>query len=478
MTWHWKKLVPVDRYSVRIEQYITEEDKQTITLLYQPLIGAIANSLYVTLLSHLEKEQYWSKEYTHRQLMIVLGTSLEIIYEERKKLEAVGLLKTHKATDDNGGTYIYDIQPPMTPKHFFENDVLSVYLFNRLGKTHYRQLRDRFVIETLHSQQFQDVTYAFDEVFTSIHHSEMVSSLKSEDGNDLKKKEGQEVITKEEHNDFKMNGEDFDFELLEKSLTSTINADQILTFDVRQAIVRLAFVYRIEPLEMSSILLQALLHDDYVDIDELRKKTQEWYKVEHGTEPPGLALRTQPMNKRTMNNRQALTEEERTIQFYENTSPLSLLEIRSGGAKVPLADVKIIESLMLDHKLHPGVVNVLLDFILWSQDMKLSKALVDKIGGHWSRKKVQTVKEAMTIALKEQEKTKKQSNSQSTSIKRAHGQRKTNSRRDQLPKWLLEEQEKQKNDANDQSLKPKAERVQKQEKSFAELLAERNKRKE
>lgn len=472
MTWHWKKLVPIDRYSVRLEQYITDEDKQIVTLLYQPLIGAIANSLYVTLISQLENEQYWSKEFTHRQLMIILGTSLEVIYEERKKLEAVGLVKSYKSTNEDGSSYIYEIQPPMTPKQFFENDVLSVYLFNRLGKTYYRQLRDRFVVPTFDSQLFQDVTYAFDEVFTSIHHSEIVSSLKSEDGKTLKVQDGEEIISKNDQNEYKLKGDDFDFELLEKSLMSTINVDQVLTPDVRQAIVRLAFVYRIAPLEMSSILLQALLHDDYLNIEELRKKVQEWYKVEHGSDPPGLALRTQPIHKRTMHNRQALTEEERTIQFYENTSPLSLLEIRSQGAKVPLADVKIIESLMLDHKLNPGVVNVLLDFVLWSQDMKLSKALVDKIGGHWSRKNIQTVKEAMAFALKEQEKAKKQANKSSASVDRkTQTGKQKNMRRDQLPKWLLDEQAQQKQ-------KPQENKSGKQEKSFAELLAERNKRKE
>ncbi|WP_062047817.1 replication initiation and membrane attachment family protein [Bacillus sp. JCM 19034] len=472
MSWHWKKLIPIDRYTVRLEQYITDDDKQIITLLYQPLIGPIANSLYVTLISQLEKEQYWSRENTHRQLMIILGTSLEVIYEERKKLEAVGLLKSYKSTDEHGSSYIYEIQPPMTPKQFFENDVLSVYLFNRLGKTYYRQLRDRFIVPTIDSQQYQDVTYAFDEVFTSIHHSEMVSSLKSDDGKTLKIQDGEEIITKRDENEFKINGDDFDFELLEKSLMSTINVDQVLTPEVRLAIVRLAFVYQITPLEMSSILLQALLHDDYLDIEELRKKVQEWYKVEHGSDPPGLALRTQPANKRTMHNRQALTEEERTIQFYENTSPLSLLEIRSQGAKVPLADVKIIESLMLDHQLNPGVVNVLLDFVLWSQDMKLSKALVDKIGGHWSRKNIQTVKEAMTFALKEQEKAKKQANkSNGATERKLQNSKHSNTRRDQLPKWLLEEQALKKP-------QPQQQKDDNQEKSFAELLAERNKQKE
>lgn len=474
MTWHWKQLLPVDRFSVRTSQYITELDQLTLTLLYQPLIGAIANSFYGTLLAQLEKDQYWSREQTHRQLMLLLGTSLEVIFEERKKLEGIGLLKTFKRKDDEGTTYLYELQPPMTPKQFFENDVLSVYLFNRLGKTHYRQLRERFILDAIDKDEYTETTYAFDEVFASLHHSEMVSNLKSETSNALTIDSGQELITKASSSSLTFD-HDFDFDTLEKSVSRSVNPSEVFTTEVRQAISRLAFVYRIEPLEMSSIVLQALLHDDQLNIEELRKKVQEWYKIEHGTEPPALAMRTQPVVHQQMNGKVPTTDEERTVQFYETTPPLSLLEIRSDGAKVALADVKIIESLMMDHNLNPGVINVLLDLMLWSHDMKLSKALIDKIAGHWSRKKVKTVPEAMTLALQEQNKNKPKQ-STASSYKRQPG--KTGAvRRDKLPKWLLAEKEKDKSVEVAKKSETTNDEADK-EKSFAQLLEERRKMKE
>ncbi|GAE28302.1 helicase loader DnaB [Halalkalibacter wakoensis JCM 9140] len=441
MTWHWKELLPVDRLCVRTSNYITDLDRLTLTLLYQPLIGAGAHSLYASLLSQLEKDQYWSNELTHRQLMLLLGVSLEVIYEERKKLEGIGLLKTYKRKDEGGGaTYLYEIQPPMTPKQFFENDVLSVYLFNRLGKSHYRALRERFTIDQISHEDYTEMTHAFDEVFVSLHHSEMVSNLQSETGNALQINKEKELLSTNEG--IEMIFTQFDFSLFEKSLASFIVPEEILTDDVRKMITRLAFVYQIEPLEMSSIVQQALLHDEKLDLQQLRKKAQEWYKVEHGNEPPGLGLQKQPVNHQTMAGIEPKTEEERTIKFYETTSPLELLEIRSNGGKVPVADAKIIESLLIDHQLLPGVINVLLDFMLYSHDMKLSKALIDKIGGHWARKKVHTVKEAMQLALVEQQKTTKEKTkgSQSEPQKRS-GQRKQPQKRDKLPKWLIADKE-------------------------------------
>ncbi|KHF41034.1 replication initiation and membrane attachment family protein [Halalkalibacter okhensis] len=473
MTWHWKELLPVDRFSVRTSNYITEMDRQTLALLYQPLTGALAHSVYVTLLSQLEKDQYWSDELTHRQLMLLLGVSLEVIYEERKKLEGIGLLKTYKRKDEEGGaTYLYELQPPMTPKQFFENDVLSVYLFNRLGKSHYRVLRDRFTIDKIDHDQYTEMTYAFDEVYVSLHHSEMVTNLQSETSNALKMNKEKELLSINDQNEMIFN--QFDFDLLEKSLSTFIVPEEILTSDVRKTISRLAFVYKIEPLEMSSIVQQALLHDEKLDLLELRKKAQEWYKVEHGNEPPGIGMQKQPLNQQTMAGKEPQTEEERTIKFYETISPLELLEIRSNGGKVAAADVKIIESLIIDHQLLPGVTNVLLDFMLYSQDMKLSKALVDKVAGHWSRKKVKNVKEAMQLALLERRKTTEASNQKRTQsqAKKRPSQKRQMQKRDKLPKWLVDDKVKQ--EQVEQSTNPSKENVnadrKNDEQSFEEML--------
>ena len=48
--------------------------------------------------------------------------------------------------------------------------------------------------------------------------------------------------------------------------------------------------------------------------------------------------------------------------------------------------------------MNPGVVNVLIDYVLKTNDNKLERGLVETIAGHWSRKKIETVEEAMEIA--------------------------------------------------------------------------------
>ena len=51
-----------------------------------------------------------------------------------------------------------------------------------------------------------------------------------------------------------------------------------------------------------------------------------------------------------------------------------------------------------------GVVNVLLEYVMLSTDMKLPKSYVEKIADHWNRKNLKTAKEAMDLARQERDK--------------------------------------------------------------------------
>ena len=76
------------------------------------------------------------------------------------------------------------------------------------------------------------------------------------------------------------------------------------------------------------------------------------------------------------------------MHFFETTAPMQVLEMLSDGAKPAPADMKIVEALLLDHELNPGVVNVLIDYVMRQNDMKLPKALIEKIAANWKRLKI------------------------------------------------------------------------------------------
>ena len=62
---------------------------------------------------------------------------------------------------------------------------------------------------------------------------------------------------------------------------------------------------------------------------------------------------------------------------------------------------------MIEQKLNPGVVNVLISYVLQVNDQQLKKSFVETIAGQWKRLNVETVEDAMRLTEKEHKKLKK-----------------------------------------------------------------------
>ena len=89
------EILPADTYTVVNKTILNSNDRKLITMLYQPIIGYTATSLYFSLIDDLDKLELLSDDLTHHHLMSTMQLRLETIVEARKKLEAVGLLKTY-----------------------------------------------------------------------------------------------------------------------------------------------------------------------------------------------------------------------------------------------------------------------------------------------------------------------------------------------------------------------------------------------
>src|SRR5699024_2125725 len=105
----------------------------TLTSLYQPLVGALAYSLYMTLWSQIESYNNWSESATHRSLMNIVQLDLNEVLHARKKLEGIGLLTTYVKENDDVRCFYYQLEIPMSPQEFLNDGALNVYLYNRIG---------------------------------------------------------------------------------------------------------------------------------------------------------------------------------------------------------------------------------------------------------------------------------------------------------------------------------------------------------
>ncbi|EKN67465.1 DnaD domain protein [Schinkia azotoformans] len=399
MSEHWKELLPIDDYIVRTNGILQDFDRKVLTLLYQPLIGALCYSLYMTLWSEIDVNRLWGDKNKHYHLMNLMQINLDSILNERKKLEGIGLLKTY-LKDGETKTYIYELQPPLSPENFFNDGLLNIYFYNRLSKTSFNKIKHFFTDKSLNESDYKDVTSSFTDVFMSLNPSELKTS-ENELSNDLTVDNHNEFIIRNDAPDIFVSKDNFDFDLFFAGISDSLISLKAFNPKVREVIAKLSFIYSFNTIEMKSIVLQAIDEKDEINIEQLRKAARDFYQFSHGEALPRLVERIQPLNYRTMNLKDPQNKEEQLINQLENISPYQLLVSISGGAEPSVSDLKIIENVMFNQKLNPGVVNVLIYFVMLRSDMKLTKNYVDKVASHWARKKVKTVKEAMDLAKEE-----------------------------------------------------------------------------
>ncbi|MGF2617341.1 Replication initiation and membrane attachment protein [Rossellomorea vietnamensis] len=394
---HWNKIQPVDRYTVCLNGVIQEYERKAVTFLYQPLIGPVCYSLYMTLLNEVEENKLNSEQSSHYHLMNFLSSNLPDVYEARMKLEGIGLLKTYEKQDGDPREFIYEVQPPLSPQQFFSDGMLNVYLFRKIGKTHFNRLKKFFCDDEKDFSQYREVTRSFQDIYTS---SQSINLLDEEAESASSLSEGKRFTEPRNSSGVPVDTIDFDFDLLLAGLTQNMVPRRSFTPDVKDTVAKLSCLYSIDPLQMKNVVLSALTEDDEINIEELRKAARDWYQL-HNAGDPLPDLQTKNEKPPEASRKPPATKEEELIEYLETTSPKEVLKDISGGIEPAKSDLQAIEEVMISKKLSTGVANVLLQYVLLKTDMKLTKGYVEKIASQWVRKKVSTAQEAMELAKKE-----------------------------------------------------------------------------
>ncbi len=432
---HWQQLLPVDQYRVTTKGILGDYDRKIITMLYQPLIGPLSTSLYMTLWSELENNKLWSHETNHYNLMNILDIPLNDIFQARIKLEGIGLLKVFKRVQEEEASFVYELMAPLSPEQFFTDGMLNIYLYKKVGKAQFAKLKQFFCDEQFDHGQFEEVTKSFTEVFASSH---MTNGLyiSEESKPDLEPEQGQSFISAVQQQELGGFMDTFDFPLFFAGLKASLVSEKAFTKEIKETIAKLAYIYGINPLAMQTIVIRAMNEKDEIDEEELRKAARSWYQIEYSEEYPSLAEQTQPMQYRQSAGGEE-TQEDKFIRHLETISPRELLRQYGNGAEPTINDLKIVEEIMLEQKLLPGVMNVLIDFVMNINDMKFTRAYVTSIAGQWARKDVKTVKEAMELARGEYKKS--QNNLPKNNGKSYNSKKRV--RTEMVPEWLKEAKE-------------------------------------
>lgn len=384
-----ERVLPADMFTVVNKTIINDTDSKILFMLYQPIIGSDAVSLYLTLVSYLDKLELISEVWSHHHLMTSLKLRLDNIIEAREKLEAVGLVKTFiKSGEVN--QFVYEIYSPLSPREFFDNPLLDTILYNEIGEIEYSKVKEYYSLPIINLSDYEDITCRFQDVFSIMDMTDFEASL-----NDLKNTTKNKI-----------------------SLMSSINLDNVLsiipdeilnprsiTLDIKDFLYRMDFVYGFNEDEMTELIKSSCNLKRVIDKEKFKDNAKNYYKFEHFGNLPSLALKTQPEYLRKKNLSNNLRDKK--IYEYETTSPYDYLYSKHTGTRITSSETAILQYLLVEMNLNPGVVNVILDYVLQESKNKLVPTYVESVAGLFSRNNIKTVEEAMALAKEEHDNRKK-----------------------------------------------------------------------
>ncbi|HWL13677.1 MAG TPA: DnaD domain protein [Ureibacillus sp.] len=380
----YKEVQPTDHFEISLPHFLSTKERQLLTLFYQPLTGPEPISLYLTLWA--EGEDLHNNPMTHYYLMNVLNMPIGKIFEARIALEAIGLLRTWRKDDEDSRRFIYELSRPLDAQAFFQDPLLSMFLFSKIGEQAYRKLRRRFT-RSVNKDSFKEVSRSFMDVYKPVHMNVPKDFAETHEG----KKQ-----------DYPFYFEQFDFNLLMSGLSENLIPSSSITAEVKEVIAKLAFLYHLSPLDMQKVVILALDDNMQISNDRLKKAAADYYKLTVSKDAPKMEKMFVQSEKQQLPSQKASKEQELQI-YLETTPPLQVLrDINNGKEPLP-SSVELAEDLIVKHGMPIGVVNVLLEYVMLTTDMKLPRKYVERIADHWMRKDLKTAKEAMDLARTERD---------------------------------------------------------------------------
>ncbi|PKE62103.1 replication initiation and membrane attachment family protein [Macrococcoides caseolyticum] len=412
---YFTELNGTDEFIVISNYVATQVTEDVLTTLYTPLIGVECIGVYQFMRQFLTGYDQTSDVINHYVILSELKMNLAHFEVIRKRLEAIGLLKTYMRIEDNQ-KFVYKLIAPVMPSQFFNDPMLSVFLFQQVGKPRYQQLKSRFCNETLNLDGYQDVSSKYMDVFGTPKSPEKAIF------------EGNEYLVKQ-HESFgiPVHQHTFDFDLLEMLLAQNLITKSQLPKATRNLIVQLATLYDIAAHDMRGIILKSLTSDQQISHEDLRKNARDFYQIEHDGQLPQLT----PQQVKYDTPETKLT----WFELMDTTSPIDMLTSFS-KSEPTIKQKRMIESILEREQLPFGVMNILLQYVMFTNDMKLPQSYIEEIASNWKKQKLSNSEAAYKYVKSFEQKKQTQLN------KKVKNYKKNNTvQRELTPKWLLEEQQ-------------------------------------
>ena len=365
-----------DMFDIKIASLLADYDRETITNLYQPIIGYTALAVYFTFWSEAKNQKIISMS-SHEQVLLRMKIATGDFISARKVLEAVGLLKTRLEKVREFSIYHYELYAPKTPVKFFNDTLLYGMLIQNLGENEANRIRRRY--QTNESLvQGEDISSSFNEVFHPNIDDDAFLQATSKVSNTIGRKKSK-IDTEFSYERF--------FETLKA--ISQLN-DKSFTKSELKEIERLATLYGV------SVEIAAEKVSNCYDLEKEKGKRVDFNQLNEDMKNE-IDFGSRTLKARANKRNMVLGEDglAAKIKFFETAQPKKVLSILQNGTKPASADLNILRVLADDYKLSNAVINVIIDFVLQMNNNVLSRYSVEKIASSLVRENIVTAIDAM-----------------------------------------------------------------------------------
>lgn len=229
---------------------LSNQDMETLTFLYQPIIGPDSYSLYLTMTYYGMNNQNKLITILNKEICDILGVSILNFEKSRSKLEAVGLVQTFS---DGEKTYCI-LRNPLSPFKFINETQLGAILKNTIGEQLFNIIASRFKAEEVNIKSLNEITKSLNDCF-NINNDEIKIS-------NLKEKKIKKLAYK------------FDYELfLDKSKNYISEQDK--TRSLKNKVLKLAELYMFNETDMKRVVMNSFNKNRIFEITEMDNAAAE-----------------------------------------------------------------------------------------------------------------------------------------------------------------------------------------------------------
>lgn len=338
-----------DRLKIECTITLSHAHFQALRMLYLPLIGHEALSLYETLYA-LSKQPQRIKN--HLLICKLCGFSAEVLAQKRMLLEQYLLVKAYY--DGAKNSYLYELLYPKCGCEFLSHEVFGRLYMERMGKQAFEFMKKSFAHHLEEKADYQNITS---------HMSDMLQNWSEEQ--ELQFSSNKPKIPKKAYF--------FRFERFLNNLSPMVLPLSERTKDNLDFIAEKADLYGIDEIEMQKLVGKSInLKTNCLDRKKLVRAMQKSKEI----------------------------KDVKTNDPYNMPSML-FLQQKQNGIAVSKSDQALIDMLNEKYRMNPQVINVLLEYVLERNHQSLARKYVEKIAAAWVRLGIDTKEKALAESRKE-----------------------------------------------------------------------------